>query len=273
MSIIAISRQLASLGDEVASKVANSLGFEFIDKKQIEDSLFSEGLSDSVLKKYDEKKPGFVASMTKNRDVYFHFLKSAILKSAASGKKIFIGRGAFALLGNISGVLTVRLVSPFDVRVSRLIKQLNCTEKNAIQLLEKNDNDRAGFHRSFFDLDSNSAENYHLVLNTGAMELDSVAKVIVDAYKEIQTPETEKKALESLKLMLNAQKIVIEVLFSQNIPIYFLDVGYDGDKMILHGVAASVVDVEKALSIAKEMSNGKEVVSTISIVQNFKAYP
>ena len=36
MAIITISRQIASYGDETALELAKSLGYEFIDKKDLE---------------------------------------------------------------------------------------------------------------------------------------------------------------------------------------------------------------------------------------------
>ena len=39
MAVIAISRQVAALGDEIAAAAARKLGYKFIDRKQIEEKI------------------------------------------------------------------------------------------------------------------------------------------------------------------------------------------------------------------------------------------
>jgi len=64
MAIITISRQIASYGDETALELAKSLGYEFIDKKDLEKDLLDKGISKESLAHYDERKPGFFESDT-----------------------------------------------------------------------------------------------------------------------------------------------------------------------------------------------------------------
>ena len=55
MAIITISRQIASYGDETALELAKSLGYEFIDKKELEKDLIDKGVSKESLAHYDER--------------------------------------------------------------------------------------------------------------------------------------------------------------------------------------------------------------------------
>ena len=63
MAIITISRQVAALGDEIAAAAAQMLGYKFFDRQSIEKKIVQLGFSPEKLKKYDEKKPGFFASL------------------------------------------------------------------------------------------------------------------------------------------------------------------------------------------------------------------
>ena len=78
MAIITISRKIASYGDETALALAKLLGYEFIDKKTLEHDLLQCGISEASLKHYDEKKPGFWASLSRNRDEYFDYLREIV---------------------------------------------------------------------------------------------------------------------------------------------------------------------------------------------------
>ena len=66
MAIIAISRQVAALGDEIAAAVAKKLGYTFITRKQIEDRIVELGFPKEKPQKYDEIKPGFSQASQKD---------------------------------------------------------------------------------------------------------------------------------------------------------------------------------------------------------------
>ena len=85
MAIIAISRQVAALGDEIATAVAEKLGYKFITRKEIEKRIVDLGFPEEKLKKYDERKPGFFASLVKDRDEYLDYLQTAVLDAASEG--------------------------------------------------------------------------------------------------------------------------------------------------------------------------------------------
>ena len=101
MAIITISRQVAAHGDEVAEKLARNLGYTFITRKEIEKRIVELGFPESKLTKFDERKPGFFASLTKGRDEYFNYAQLAILEAAEKKNVVIIGRGAFAVFENI----------------------------------------------------------------------------------------------------------------------------------------------------------------------------
>ena len=122
MAIITISRQVAALGDEVAEVLAKKLGYKFIDKKYIEKRIVELGFPEEKLKKYDERNPGFFASLAKDRDEYLDYLQTAVLETAKEGNCIFIGRGAFVVLENLPNLISVRFVAKNEVREERLMK-------------------------------------------------------------------------------------------------------------------------------------------------------
>ena len=84
MAIIAISRQVASLGDEIAESVAKKTGYKFITRHDLEKRIVDLGFPAEKLKKYDEKKPGFFASLVKDRDEYLNYLQTGKYEPKAS---------------------------------------------------------------------------------------------------------------------------------------------------------------------------------------------
>lgn len=57
MAVITISRQMESLGDQIAKAVAEKLRYNYVDKVKISDALMEQGLTASDFEKFDEKKP------------------------------------------------------------------------------------------------------------------------------------------------------------------------------------------------------------------------
>ena len=170
MAIIAISRQVAALGDEIAAAVAKKLGYTFITRKQIEDRIVELGFPKEKLQKYDEIKPGFFASLAKGRDEYLNYLQYAILEAASKGNCILIGRGSFVILEDVPNLISLRFVAKESVRAKRLEKEFNWTEKQAMARINESAANRKGFHKSFFNVDNEDASHYMLTINTGILE-------------------------------------------------------------------------------------------------------
>ena len=53
MSVVTISRELGSLGTEIARAVAEKLNYEYIDKEKIAQALANLGLSALTVEKFD----------------------------------------------------------------------------------------------------------------------------------------------------------------------------------------------------------------------------
>ena len=153
MAVITFSRQVAALGDEVAGELAKKLGYKFITRKDIEKRIVELGFPENKMPKFDERKPGFFASLTKDRDEYLNYAQYAILEAAEQKNVVIIGRGAFAVLQNVPNNISVRLIADEQTRIDRLRKEFNWDEKQALQRIQESDANRAGFHSSFYNVD------------------------------------------------------------------------------------------------------------------------
>ncbi len=273
MAIIAISRQVAALGDEVANELAKKLKYKFIGRKEIESKIIELGFPKEKLEKYDERKPGFFASLAKDRDEYLDYLQTAVLEAASMGDCILIGRGAFVILEDVPNLLSVRFVSKDDIRVERLMNEFNWDEKQAIKRIEESDTNREGFHKSFFNLSLSDASQFHMVLNTGTFTQKTAALVLGEMVSNLITPQLDKQGEKKIQELLQAQRLVNVLVFEHHLNINFLRAVIDGDTVTLQGIADSAVLVENAISLSKEIMPDKKIESAISIVQDFKAYP
>lgn len=273
MAIITISRQVAALGDEIATSVAEKMGYSFIGRQAIEKKIIDLGFPQEKLKKYDERKPGFFASLTKDRDEYLDYLQTAVLEAASQQNCILIGRGAFTILEDLPNLLSLRFVAKDRIRCQRLMKEFSWDEKQAMQRINESDTNRLGFHKSFFNLSNEEPSHYHLVMNTGVLNVDTASDIIMNFCNQLITPEKEAIGKQKLDELVKAQHLVNTLIFEHKINISFLKAVINGDKIILQGVSDSSASVEKAIAIATSIMEGYGVESAVSVVQDFKSYP
>ena len=272
MAIITISRQVAAHGDEVATELARRLGYKFITRKEIEKRIVELGFSETKLNKYDERKPGFFASLAKDRDEYLNYCEYAILEAAEQRNSIIIGRGAFAVLQNIPNHISVRLVADEKTRVERLMKEFNWNEKQAMQRIQESDTNRAGFHSSFYNVDINDPSLFHAIYNTGSISLDTTATLIADLVENIVTVKQEEDGNKMIEQLLKIQKVINKLYFEYHVNIEFMHASIEDNVVILHGVSDSPAIVEKALQVIKEEMPGYDAKSAVSIIHDFKTF-
>lgn len=273
MAVITISRQVAALGDEIAAAVAQRMNYVFVGRQAIEQRIIELGFPVEKLKKYDERKPGFFASLAKDRDEYLDYLQTAVLEAAAQQNCILIGRGAFNILEDLPNLVSLRFVAKDDIRRKRLMAEFSWDEKQANQRITESDANRLGFHKSFFNLSNEEPSHYHLVMNTGFLDVESASKTIVAFCKQMISPEKEEAGRKKLDELVKAQHLVNTLVFEHKVNVSFLKAVISGDKVILQGVADSMAVAEKAVSISSSIMEGYVVESAISVVQDFKAYP
>ena len=271
MAIITVARQVAALGDEISAAVAQKLGYKFVGRKEIEKKIVELGFPESKLIKYDERKPGFFASLAKDRDEYMDYLLTAILEAAEEGNTLLIGRGSHVILSELPNLFSVRLVAKNSVRLERLKKEFNWNDKQAQQRIDESDANRLGFHKSFYNHENDDRTEYHLIINTGLLDIEAASNVIVEAVKNSVTPEKEKAGAEKLKDLLRAQHLVNTLVFKYKLNINFLHAVVVDGKIVLQGVADSSAIVEKAIVLAQKDEPDYKIESTISVVQDFKA--
>jgi cytidylate kinase len=276
MGIIAVSRELAALGDETARELAKLLGYRFVDKNTLEERIKSYGIESEKFKKYDERKPSLFASLSQDRDDYLHYLKTAIFAEAEQGNSVFIGRGAGAVFKNMPALISLFLASPPDIRIERVKSYFQCDERRARQIIEASDKDRIGFHRYFFDVDWRDPGNYHLSLNTGIFHPADCAEIINQFKKRFFTPELEAQNAARLQELILEQRVKHCIRYERAIPVHFLEVVVSGNNITLHGVANSQALVDAAvdaIQTAGLVADTSTLHNEIQIVREYSAMP
>lgn len=268
MAIITVSRQIASLGDEISEKIAEKLGYTFIGKKELEKRIVSLGFPESKLSKFDEKKLGFFAGLTRRRDEYLNYLMTAILEVAAENNCVIVGRGSFIILKALENHVSCRFISEENLRIERFQNSQNCSRKAAAKKISESDSQQKGFHKEFFNFNVEDSALFDITMNTALLDIDSIATGIVALVKTFVTPEKDAEAQRKVEELLIGQRIVDILVFIYDLNITFLRASVEGKKITLHGMADSVTTIDSAITIVSAELPNYQIESAISIAQD-----
>jgi cytidylate kinase len=212
MAIITISRQLGSLGTEVAQGVAEKFHYEYVDKEKIAEALAQYGILAPDVDMFDEKKPSLWYSFQLQRKKFLHSLEAVIYDFARKGNVVIVGRGGQVLLKDLQGVLHVRIIAPLDIRMKRILALAGGDEKRANRILNHSDRDSSGFLRSFFDVDWEQQSLYDLIFNTEKLSVETCLKMIGESISSPEIKEGGKEVEAMLADLALTQKVEVSLM-------------------------------------------------------------
>src|SRR5690348_851907 len=175
MSVITISRQLGSGGEEIARQVAASLGYEFVDKRTT-DAIFRQyGLT-----RFDElysSVPSFLDLLNGDNLVLVAMANEIIEAVAQRGNVVIVGRAGFAVLAGLADVLHVRIEAPLADRVQRVMQREGPTDADAAtELVRQDDEVHSKYIQRFYNKQWDDPANFDLVLDTGTVPMDAAVQ-------------------------------------------------------------------------------------------------
>lgn len=194
---ITISRQTGCGASEVARKLADRLDRELpvsgrpwtvFDRELVEKVLEDHNLPAKLAAYMPEDRVSYI------QDALEEFLglhppswelvrKTAdtILRLAALGQVILIGRAAHIITRSLPHMLHLRLIGSVDKRIQRLCRQRGWDEKTARAHLERTDRARERYVREHFGADPTDPLDYDIVLNTDGFTADQAAELFAAA--------------------------------------------------------------------------------------------
>jgi cytidylate kinase len=183
LSILTISRQMGSFGDEIAEALARKLDWDLIDRNQLIPRFFAD-ISDSREKHLLNESAKFFLSETRNGGTYLDVLKAGLFELAAKQSAILVGFGSQIIFGDERDSLHVRITAPLKTRQNRIRKQFHVSESEAIQIIETADRKHKRFVSAVYGIDLTDASSYDLTLNTSQLSVDECVTAILSLQRE-----------------------------------------------------------------------------------------
>lgn len=192
---ITISREFGCEGFPLAEKIKEILeektGEKWVifDRALIEKVAQEVQLSPSEIKMIEDRSHFLdIFSSFRSKSVtkgqVFQKVAHYILKVANSGNAIIVGRGGAFITKDLDNCFHFRLVAPFEYRVSSVAKRLEIEESKAEKFVIENSHKREKFLNEFFSKDINDPKYFHAIFNNQKLNLDTIAKCILNCLAE-----------------------------------------------------------------------------------------
>ncbi len=189
MAVITISRQLGSLGTTLGKRIASRLRYRLVHRDVINQAARLAGAPDVALATIDELGLLGIEPDETAQQAYLRAVRRVIENLAQEGNVVIVGRAGQSILQKHEGVLHIRVVAPFDVRVRRIVAAHGISETAARAQVRDSDRYRADYLRRFYNTAWDDPTLYHLVINTGHMDLDTAAAVVCAAIHSMAGKE------------------------------------------------------------------------------------
>lgn len=184
MAVITISRQMGSLGSQIAEEVARCLDYRVVWREVINEAALRAGVPEVALATIDELDLLGLRPPASARRAYHEAVHDIMEELAGAGNVVIVGRAGQVILRDWDDVLHVRLFAPLELRVERIAVQHNLSLEAARTQVEASDAARARYLRRYYRVKWEDAGLYGLILNTAYWSTSAAARVICEAVAQ-----------------------------------------------------------------------------------------
>ena len=193
MTVIAMTREMATLGKDVAAGLAERLGLEIVHHELVEHDIAERsGFRESEVHRFLEGRASLLERWRIDRKKLSRYTAQEILELAAKGNMLIRGWGATYLLRSVPHVVCVRICAPMPFRARVLMKRMGIADPVAARReIERNDAAHNGAMQRMFGIDWMDASLYAASLNTARIPpadcVEHIARLSgSEAFKETE---------------------------------------------------------------------------------------
>lgn len=204
MTIIAMTREMGTLGKEVAREFARRMNYTVVHHELVE-GRGERDRGESEVYRFLEGSEAELEKWRNNRAPDGYLTREQVFEIALEGDAIIRGWGAASLLKSVPNVLSVRVCAPMDFRIDQMKQRLGIDERAARREIERSDASHGRAFLRFFEQDWRDPANYDIVLNSEHLTPEVCADILCDAVRNPAFAETSKTRSALLDRLLEAR--------------------------------------------------------------------
>ena len=184
--IITMGREHGSGGHYIADMIARELGIKLYDKDSIESEIVSEGYSEELIRRMDEKPVNFFASRRIGR--FSNSLEvnvaektfDMIRAKAASGESfLLIGRCGEQVLKDNRNLISIFICGNQQFKLMRVMDKLGVDAEKAIEEIKAVDRSRKNYHNYYCETKWGDARGYDMTVKSDVLGFEGTAKMLI----------------------------------------------------------------------------------------------
>ena len=207
MAVIAMTREMGTLGKDVVAGLAERLGLEVIHHGLVEhDIAETSGLPENKVHRFLEGEASLLERWRMDRRRMRCCTAQEIFELAAKGNVLIRGWGSVYLLRSVPHVLSVRVCAPMEFREAVLMQRLGLKDRAAARReIERDDAAHNGAMQGMFGIDWTDPAHYTIVLNTARVPVQECVDCIVRLVQSPAFAETEESKAELMNQLISAR--------------------------------------------------------------------
>ena len=198
--IINVGRQIGSGGRIIARMLADDFKCGFYDRELLTLAAKESGFCEKFFEQNDEQK-GFFHSLFHlhspfvgdgsfydnefSQEGLFKFQSDTIRRLAEAGACVFVGRCADYVLRDFKNVVNVFITANMDDRISEIRKRKECTEAEALKLIESGEKGRSTYYNYYTGKKWGDSSSYDLCVNTSLLGLEATEAYIKEFIQKV----------------------------------------------------------------------------------------
>lgn len=216
MTIIAMTREMATLGKDVAAGLAERLDLTVVHHELVEHDIAERaGVSESEVHRFLEGEASLLERWKIDRKRVSRYTAEEILALAVEGNVLIRGWGATYLLRSVPHAICVRVCAPLQFREQNLMKRLGINDAAAARReIMRNDAAHNGTMQRLFGVQWTDPSLYALVLNTARTPVADCVELIARLAASAAFQESpQSRAALGDELILSRVRAAIERQF------------------------------------------------------------
>ncbi len=273
MPLIAMTREMGSLGKDAAAQLSARLGKQTVHHEIIGHLANKMRLRKSHVIRLLEGKAGIWERLTADQTSLSIYTADETFQLVETKQVAVIrGWGAVHLLRPISHVICVRVCAPLELRVRRMMERLNTDDRefveNEIKLSEEA---HGAITRRHFGVNWQAPENYDLAFNTERLTIEECVEEIMNLHDDPvfqETPESM-RIFSSLALQTHVRAALRQDPRTTRM---LISIEANEGRVTLSGMVEPGTEAKDAIEVASRVEGVTSVINQLRAASGRSPY-
>ncbi|HLX82034.1 MAG TPA: cytidylate kinase family protein [Burkholderiales bacterium] len=268
MPLIAMNREMGSLGKDVAAGLEQALGMKVRHHEMIDHLANRARMRKSHVVSFLEGTQGLLERLTTDQVRLRILTADEILSMAESDDAVILrGWGATSLLKEVPHAVRVCVSASRRTRVRRMMERLKSEDARQVErIVDHNDEAARAVMRRHFHIDPRDINEYDMGFNTDRLAVDQCVDEIVKMVKSRQFAETEASRAKLRDIAL-AHHVRAALRTHGSTAHCAVRVAADGGRVELRGDVDNIDQSEACSDIALRIKGVRHLQNHLNVIE------